>query len=670
MSWKGLERNKLDYILTDLLPVELSELFSFSSFYDFLLKKENHKILNKISIELKKCKSKSNEILFKSNWAALPLKYTILKGRNSLRVMSLINPLSALNIYFFMECYQKEILNIFSEKNSFSIRYPKKSTDLYYKSKKTGTIHYFKLKKSSGKNYIQQTGIYFQIVPFGSLNAFSDSQIWRISNFKFRYYAKLDYKSCFDSIYTHVFKWIIEKNVIDSKNANNSNLFIVIDRILQNINGHSSNGILVGPEFSRMIVEILLQQIDKDIIYNLSINNIEKAKDYNVFRYVDDVFIFANEERCIEQIIETFHHCAKKYLLNLNELKLIKGETPCLPKDWLEKTRVLSDKLKNLFRQVKKVEYDNLPEEEKYLYRDDIISINRLKDEIAVLIKSYSDDRRSIVSYLISTILNNVSKKKNGYTIFEKKHSLSKASVLIDIAMYIYAFYPSFDQTRKIISLISYINSEASFKKDATAKIKLAKIIKRYDFIFNFGNIFDLCDWFPFLHEYKINLYFSTEKILLKKIQKENNPILWANFLLYSQYDQIFFKEILSFIENMLDSKLNNLTTNDIFLKEEFWFILIFHNCPHISNKISTNIYNKINSISPSNNNNNNNNRPSGIAINLIKNYLNMQPKSKESFFNWSGSSNFGQKIMNKTNQRTLFKNYNHNKYKFFASID
>lgn len=40
MGWKGLERDKLDYILTDLLPVELSEMFSFRPFYDFLMQNE------------------------------------------------------------------------------------------------------------------------------------------------------------------------------------------------------------------------------------------------------------------------------------------------------------------------------------------------------------------------------------------------------------------------------------------------------------------------------------------------------------------------------------------------------------------------------------------------------------------------------------------------------
>ena len=54
MSWSGLERNKLDLILTDLLPFELSELFSFKEFYDFLNQKENQKIISKIVEETKK----------------------------------------------------------------------------------------------------------------------------------------------------------------------------------------------------------------------------------------------------------------------------------------------------------------------------------------------------------------------------------------------------------------------------------------------------------------------------------------------------------------------------------------------------------------------------------------------------------------------------------------
>ena len=84
MGWSGLERNKLDYILTDLLPVEISELFSFSQLYAFLLKKENQKILDALIQEIKQNKAQSSSRMFEHGWSTKPLKYKILKGTDKL----------------------------------------------------------------------------------------------------------------------------------------------------------------------------------------------------------------------------------------------------------------------------------------------------------------------------------------------------------------------------------------------------------------------------------------------------------------------------------------------------------------------------------------------------------------------------------------------------------
>ena len=56
MGWNGLERNKLDFILSDLLPVELSELVSYTSLYSFLLEEKQKKILDSMVIVLRKSK--------------------------------------------------------------------------------------------------------------------------------------------------------------------------------------------------------------------------------------------------------------------------------------------------------------------------------------------------------------------------------------------------------------------------------------------------------------------------------------------------------------------------------------------------------------------------------------------------------------------------------------
>ena len=156
MAWNGLERNKLDYILTDLLPVELSELFSFRPFYDFLLEKEQQTVLSELIEKLKKAVAEGKQKMFEKGWATMPLKYNILKGTDSTREMSIIQPMSALNLFLFMECYQKDILNFFESKHCFSIRYHKKNTALYYKAKKNRATKYFhRQSKRAGKGAVQ-----------------------------------------------------------------------------------------------------------------------------------------------------------------------------------------------------------------------------------------------------------------------------------------------------------------------------------------------------------------------------------------------------------------------------------------------------------------------------------------------------------------------------------
>lgn len=667
MGWNGLERNKLDFILTDLLPVELSELFSFKEFYDFLNEKENRKIIADIVEEIKKKKAKNDKKMFEGSWDTQPLKYSILKGSNSLRRMSIVQPLSAINLYIFIETYQKDLLSYFEKEHCFSLRYHKKSSDIYYKGKSNKAINYFHdQSKRAGKLAIQQMGTFFKTVPFESINSFIGSLKWRMSNFHYSYYAQIDYKSCFDSIYTHAFKWITERNVVDSKDANHSSLFITIDRILQNINGKSSNGLIVGPEFSRMIAEVLLQHIDKKVKLSLAKKDIIQNRDFVAYRYVDDIFIFGKSQDIVENVIHMFADIGQEYLLQLNELKIYKGETPCLPKAWLAKTRDVSDVLNNWF--YTKQEYMDKLCGENYVVKKDFTFIDRIKDDITVLVKAYEPDKRTIVSYLISTIFNNISRKKEGCILFGS-NGHGRSLMILDMTFFIYAFCPSYEQTRKLISIITYINKELDLKKDIIAKKKLNNLINRYGFVFANGNIFDLIDWFAFMSEYGLTLDIKIEEEIINKAFKLNDPIVLANLLLYSRYNDTFFNGMKKNVEKNIQMELEKITDNSKMLNKEFWFVLIFHNCPHISPSVIAkidSIIQEINFLPPPQ-------EPSYKAINLVYKFLQKKDptglKPKNSFFNWSGEKNMGDNITYRTYQRTVFKKYN-KKNAFYTSLD
>ena len=656
----NIERNKLDYLLTDIMPVEISELFSYGKFYEFLLEQKEE--VKNIANKLIGSKSKADYIFNGWNWASTPLKYNILKGVDGVREINLMQPISALNIYFFIECYQKEILSCLENNNSFSLRYHRKNNDLFYKRKSNRVTEYFaKTSRKIDKSVLQQTGAYFKIHKFNSVSSFTNSKLWQQCNFKYKYFAKIDYKSCFDSIYTHAYKWIIERNTVDSKEAKNSNLFIVIDRILQNINGKSSNGVVVGPEFSRMIAEILLQQVDKEALQNLQNKGLSSLRDFRIFRYVDDIYIFADTPIVIDEIIKTIELTAHKYLLRLNELKYFTTETPVVLNNWIDKARVFADKISELF--FKKKDLHDRKDGIDFLVKNGYISLDRFKNEFSILMTSFPKDRRFIVSYVLSTLLNNIASKKDGYKLFDKEKQ-SRAYVFIELALFVYSFCPCFDHTQKILSMLVYLDDELKFKNDEKNRKKLVNLIRRYSFIFEKANLNDICNWFIFFFEFKISLLKQSEDIIFKKIIDENNPILWANYYIYSQYNNSYKHYILTNLERIIEENITNIIPFEPLLQREFWYVLIFCNCPYLSNELKVKLDDKVALIQ------NSGSKPGDVANNLIYKFLS---KNQSNLFFYWGYYNFNtcKQLTYRTYQRTLFKQYkNKRSIELYGSLD
>lgn len=663
-SKNNIERNKLDYILTDIMPVEVSELFSYSKFYEYLLSKQS--TLDDIVSQMHAMKAENSETPFSGgkwgNWATSPLKFNILKGTDSIRELNLVQPLSAMNIYFFVECYQKELLDILSNNACFSLRYHRKNSDLFYRRKSKKIVDYFeKISQKVDRAILQQTGAYFKIHKFNSVSSFTNSRLWQQCNFKYRNFAKIDYKSCFDSIYTHAYKWCIEKDTVDSKEASNANLHIVIDRVLQNINGRSSNGLIVGPEFSRMIAEVLLQEIDVEVKHNLAAQGLNAGADYRVFRYVDDIYIFSHTQAHTDLIIKTIERAAQKYLLKFNEFKYLKAYTPVVLSSWLGKARALSDRISALF--YRKQELHDMAEK-KPLLKSGYISVDRIKDDFIYLVNEFPKEQRYIVSFMLSTLLNNISNKKDGYALFEPD-KCARAFVLLDLAMYIYSFCPCFEHTQKLISMIVYMDDELQFSKDELNHKKLINLIRRYSFVFEKGNMNDLCNWFLFFHDYSIPLLRITETIFEKKLREEDNPILWANYLIYSRYHSDYHQEILTWVEEVLQYKVNQIGSKDPLLQKEFWYVITFINCPYISSSVKTALENIVRPMATAAETNLANKIKKIIAEFLLQNKSNL-------FFCWGYYHfNTSKQLTFRTYQRTLFKQYkNKRSIELYGSLD
>lgn len=62
MDLNNIERNQLDYFLTDVLPTELSDRFTYIYFYKYLISK-NKDIQSMIRHQIKICRSNFGKII-------------------------------------------------------------------------------------------------------------------------------------------------------------------------------------------------------------------------------------------------------------------------------------------------------------------------------------------------------------------------------------------------------------------------------------------------------------------------------------------------------------------------------------------------------------------------------------------------------------------------------
>ena len=138
-----MKRNSLDIIMTDLRPVELPKIFTLKYFYRYLSRnsKATREILAGLDVAQKDP--------FGKEWHAAPLKYHIIKKNNELREMSIPNPVSMIEVFGFIEKYEKELL-VYWGKESFSIRKHKRNRSLYYKSNEHNRLIYEHINPEDG----------------------------------------------------------------------------------------------------------------------------------------------------------------------------------------------------------------------------------------------------------------------------------------------------------------------------------------------------------------------------------------------------------------------------------------------------------------------------------------------------------------------------------------
>jgi len=528
MSNKFRKKQKITYlkeraVLSDTLPYEIPAIFSNRYFYRFLVNNKikiqdseiifdntNPDIMEILKLILNVNIDKSRA-LFQKRERNIPFTFKIAHKKNDFRNLSLIHPLNQLMVVDFYDTY-KDSIRYFSNQSEFSIRKP-------FKIAKNRYINSYLQKQIKGKtthSKIEMHGkeeehlkSFFTYKKYSNIHRFFESYEYQRCEKKFDKLYKFDINKCFDSIYTHTIAWallnkeIVKDNLDKKLDATFAGKF---DKLMQNMNYGETNGILIGAEISRIFAESILQKIDKNTQNKLRQKGCFHKTHYEIFRYVDDYFIFYDDEQVKDKIIETFKHELKEYNLYVSDTKTIEFVKPIITDLTIAKTKI-TDLINEKFSY--KIKENATADEKQWTIslRSDSV-ITRFK----IIVKETNIEYKDILNYSIATIekrflkiIGKLENSDNQYLYIDM--FVSFTIQLLDFLFFIYSVSPRVTSTIKIVSLVSklleFIKDDRSFNK----------VLKKYQVELIYKKIYD--EIFQILKKNKLKEYTQNETLYL-----------------------------------------------------------------------------------------------------------------------------------------------------------
>jgi len=590
---KKRKKIKLSYskervLFSDVLPYECPIFFSNRYLYRFLAKYlwiGKEKKVNSITYNVLEQKKRLNEkdanafaaLLFgcyekgkrigdlqhRVNALFYPFQFNIAHKKNKNRTLSIIHPYNQWQIVEFYEQYKYSILYLCNQSN-FSLRKPHKIAQYFYYRDR---LH----RKLSGHesdkvelffNEYENLKTYFSYEKYSNIYKFYEDYRYQRAEKKFKHLVKFDLQSCFDSIYTHTISWATAGGADKVKvlpGYHGSWVGDSFDNLMQSINARETNGIIIGPEFSRIFAEIILQYIDQKVEHELldDKKKLRHKSNYECYRYVDDYFLFYNDEKVRELFMESLTKWLKEFKLQISPSKTEEFERPFITKITLAKLRI-EGLINDIFSVPLWEEAVLNSDEEKEDDTEDVASDNdkeildkkfniylsaiSVNTQIKAIIRECGIEYRDIANYLLEKISQRLDAFLNRYEKGFKKYErlMSKEETDKD-EVEIHAQRVQRKLTSFLVSLVDVSFFVFNSNRQVNTTLKLQKIMntivlyaKRYG---------------DFRDNPEVRFQTISKDIIFKKIQDEialvlSTTDLHRNTLHESLYLLILAKEL------------------------------------------------------------------------------------------------------------------------------
>lgn len=463
-------------IISDILPYEIPLIFSNRYFYDFITEyhiyvcdnkfyhNDGNIILDAIIHLLFGFKNNPDNprIIDYDNFKKIPFGYKIGHKETDFRELTIVHPLNQLQLIEFYERY-KSLIIYYSGISPFSLRHPHKvAKSIYYKDeahkKKLAATHKTDSIEQNDREY-ENLKTFFAYRTYSNIHKFYESYKYHRCEKKYNKLFKFDISKCFDSIYTHSICWALlhKKNVKENLSESKTTFSGKFDALMQNLNYGETHGIVIGPEFSRIFAELILQQIDNKIFALLKDKHNLKFKiDYEIFRYVDDYFIFYNDEAQKDLILSIYRLQLKEYKLYLNDSKTILYNKPIITEITIAKQKIsdlLNEELKVNIIDIILDNGDISEEKSGQIY----VSSNNLITRYKTIIKETGTEYKDILNYTFAIIERKVEKIVLEHIAIGEKCFTNAIMATLEFTFFLYSVSPRANTTIKLCQILRHI---------------------------------------------------------------------------------------------------------------------------------------------------------------------------------------------------------------------
>lgn len=582
------KEDKSRVILTELLPYEVPMLFSNEGFYN---------IISNGNLDYFESKLKSTKYKDWNEQFTLPFNYDIKKNIiGDTRTLSVIHPLTQKRYIKLFEDYDSLMLHLCS-KSPFSLRKINKIAKFYFSPNfvfdEENLIDPEKEVEpeilDAESQYIKS---YYTYKPIDLIYKFYDRTEFQRLEQRYNFLMEFDISKCFYHIYTHSITWAVKDKESAKLHSNKITFENNFDKLMQHSNYNETNGIVVGPEISRIFAEIILQQVDLNVLTKLNKLSLKFGIDYDVRRYVDDFFVFSNNADILETVKKTFQNELQFYKLYLNPNKDDVKISPFLSDiaiGKLELKEFLIDFYNNLFEEIstKQIKQINKP----YVLSQTFIK--KFQSIVKRNNLTYDALSKDVVRFFKSKLVKLLKDEIGLHSIERSENFLL---MLLDIILYCYSVNINTNTTFRIAQVIVLLVKHLEKKNKPNVKHSIfSKIFRDCEFILtNFHRkqvknetSIKTINLLLAINKLGNEYQFSSEKIS-DYFNLDDDRLCNLNYfhfvtLLYYFNDEVIYKTIK---DKIITEIINRFKQENVFLKSELT-LLFFDviNCPFVDEK-------------------------------------------------------------------------------------